>query len=42
LMRASSSGSWIPSCMVGSVFHHSQCLGCRPLGFGRPGWWFVM
>jgi hypothetical protein len=37
LMRASSSGSWIPSCMVGSEFHHSRCLGCRPLGFGRPG-----
>jgi hypothetical protein len=36
-MHASSSGSWIPSCMVGSVFHHSRCLGCRPLGFGRPG-----
>jgi hypothetical protein len=42
LMRASSSGSWIPSYMVGSVFHHSRCLGCLPLGFGRPGWWFVM
>jgi hypothetical protein len=28
--------------MVGSVFHHSRCLDYRPLGFGRPGWWFVM
>jgi hypothetical protein len=23
--------------MVGSVFHQSRCLGCLPLGFGRPG-----
>jgi hypothetical protein len=26
----------------GSVFHHGRCLGCFPLGFGNPGWWFVM
>jgi hypothetical protein len=26
---------------VGSVFHHGRCLGCFPLGFGNPGWWFV-
>jgi hypothetical protein len=41
LMRANSSGSWIPSCIVGSVFHQARCLGCFPLGFGNPGWWFV-
>jgi hypothetical protein len=37
LMRANSSGSWIPSCIVGSVFHQARCLGCFPLGFGNPG-----
>jgi hypothetical protein len=42
LIRANNSGSWIPSCIVGSVFHHGRCLGCFPLGFGNPGWWFVM
>jgi hypothetical protein len=40
-MRANNSGSWIPSCIVGSVFHHGRCFGCCPLGFGNPGWWFV-
>jgi hypothetical protein len=40
-MRANSSGSWIPSYIVGFVFHQSRCLGCFPLGFGKPGWWFV-
>jgi hypothetical protein len=42
LIHANNSGSWIPSCIVGSVFHHGQCLGCFPLGFGSPGWWFMM
>jgi hypothetical protein len=42
LIRANNSGSWIPSCIVGSVFHHGRCFGCFPLGFGNPGWWLVM
>jgi hypothetical protein len=42
LIRANNSRSWIPSCIVGSVFHHGRCLGYFPLGFGNPGWWFVM
>jgi hypothetical protein len=33
-----SSGSWIPSCIVGSVFHHARCFGYFPLGFGSSGW----
>jgi hypothetical protein len=41
LMHASSSGSWIPTYIVGSVFHHGRCFGCFPLDFGSPGWWFV-
>jgi hypothetical protein len=28
--------------MVGSVFHQGRCLGCFPLGFGSPGWRFVL
>jgi hypothetical protein len=24
------------------VFHHGRCLGCFPLSFGNPGWWFMM
>jgi hypothetical protein len=36
------SGSWIPSWMVGSVFHHTLCFGCFPLGFGSSGWWLHM
>jgi hypothetical protein len=35
-------GSWIPSCIVGSVFHHALCLGCYPLGFGSSEWWLHM
>jgi hypothetical protein len=42
LIRANNSGSWIPSYIVGSVFHQGRCLGCFPLGFGSSGWWFVM
>jgi hypothetical protein len=41
LIRTNNSGSWIPSCIVGSEFHHGRCLGCFPLGFGSPGWWLV-
>jgi hypothetical protein len=41
LIRANSSGSWIPSCIVGYVFHQARCFGCFPLGFGSPGWWFA-
>jgi hypothetical protein len=38
LIFYSSSGSWIPSCMVGSVFHQGWCFGYFPLGFGSYGW----
>jgi hypothetical protein len=41
LIFCNSSGSWIPSYIVGSVFHHARCFGCFPLGFGSSGWWFV-
>jgi hypothetical protein len=36
------SGSWIPSCMVGLVFHHARCFGCFPFGFGSSGWWLLI
>jgi hypothetical protein len=42
LIFASSSGSWISSCIVDSEFHHGRCFGCFPLGFGSSGWWFVI
>jgi hypothetical protein len=42
LIFASSSGSWIPSCIVGSEFHHGRCFGCFPLDFCSSGWWLVM
>jgi hypothetical protein len=42
LIFASSSGSWIPSYIGGSEFHHARCFGCFPLGFGSSGWWLVM
>jgi hypothetical protein len=38
LILANNSGSWIPSYIVGSVFHHGWCLSCFPLGFGNPRW----
>jgi hypothetical protein len=41
LIFASSSGSWIPSYIVGLVFHKGSCFGCFPLGFGSSGWWLV-
>jgi hypothetical protein len=41
LIFRNSLGSWIPSCIVGSVFHHARCFSCFPLGFGSSGWWFV-
>jgi hypothetical protein len=41
LIFASSSSSWIPSCIVGSKFHHDRCLGYFPLGFGSSRWWLV-
>jgi hypothetical protein len=42
LIFSSSSGSWIPSYIVGSVFHQGRCFGCFPLGFDNSGWWLVM
>jgi hypothetical protein len=42
LIFVSSSGSWIPSCIVGSVFHQGRCFGYFLLGFGSSGWWLVM
>jgi hypothetical protein len=41
LILTNNSGSWSPSCIVGSEFHHGRCLGCFLLGFGSSGWWFV-
>jgi hypothetical protein len=41
LIFCSSLGRLIPSCIVGSVFHHGQCFGCCPLGFSSSGWWLV-
>jgi hypothetical protein len=41
LIHTNNSGSWIPSRIVGFVFHQGGCLDCFPLGFGSPGWWFV-
>jgi hypothetical protein len=41
LLFASSSSSWIPSCIVDSEFHHGRCLGCFLLGFGSSRWWLV-
>jgi hypothetical protein len=37
LILCINSGNWIPSCMVGSVFHHTLCFGCSLLGFGGFG-----
>jgi hypothetical protein len=37
LIFASSSGSWIPSCIVSSVFHQGRCYGCFLLGFDSSG-----
>jgi hypothetical protein len=42
LIFSSSSGSWIPSYIVGSEFHQGRCFGCFHLGFGSSGWWLVM
>jgi hypothetical protein len=42
LIFYSSLGSLIPSCIVGSVFHHARCFGYFPLGFGSSGWWLVI
>jgi hypothetical protein len=36
------SGSWIPYCIVGSVFHHARCFGCFLLVFGSSEWWLVI
>jgi hypothetical protein len=42
LIFSSSSGSWIPSCIVNSVFHQGRCFGYFPLGFDSFRWWLVM
>jgi hypothetical protein len=42
LIFCNSSGSWIPSYIVGSMFHHARCFSCFPLGFGSSGWWLLI
>jgi hypothetical protein len=37
LIFCNSSGSWIPSYIVGSMFHHARCFSCSRLASAALG-----